>query len=797
MHPRLTLTAAAATLLASVSLYPLVHKSGWFWAGAGATLVVAGIGMLTRLRTLPVAVCLLAQLAGLAGYLNLVFASRYSAFRVLPTAASLHHLVFLLGRANHEMGKFPPPVPASRGIELLAAAGVGIVAIATDLTAVRLRRPALAGLGLLVLFCVPLTTPANPGPVSDTLVFCLGITGYLALLSADGRERLRLWGRFVRSWQSLPGSSGPDTRQLAATGRRLGFAAVLLALFLPVIVPGLQPHQLFAGNGTGSGPPGFAPSLTLPDPLVQMNQELHEQHPQVVLVYHAPPGITPAYLQVYVLSQLAGNDWILSRPVAPRPVGGGPLPAVPGATRQARGSTLRETISLSPDLRTPAGALAYLPVPYAPRSVTVPGDWRVDPGTLTILTARTPLNGLRYSVTSRDIEPTGRELRQAARYPAAVASDLAVPAAYQRLAPLARQIAGGRASGYSRVVALQQWFRQPGNFTYSLAAPRSTGAAALVTFLTRTRRGYCQQFAFGMAVLARLLGIPSRVVVGYTQGTRQGNGTWLVRTNDAHAWPEMYFPGAGWLRFEPTPSSSGGQATASVPAYSTPPPGSTVPVTGPTLPPAAAPTRASTSQQLGGAARLRQPRPGYGPGAPSARTRSPAPLTVILIILAVLAVAAVIPWAARSVIRWRRWRTAAGDAGRAQAAWLELRDDLADYRIPARASESPRALAARLGRALGLSPADRAALDRIALAEERARYARRPAESGQLRADSTAVRRALGRSTGTTGRWAARVLPASRLGPAEAALRNVLDVFGWLELVSTRRLRHAPRQAPG
>jgi len=344
MHPRLTLTAAAATLLASVSLYPLVHKSGWFWAGAGATLVVAGIGMLTRLRTLPVAVCLLAQLAGLAGYLNLVFASRYSAFRVLPTAASLHHLVFLLGRANHEMGKFPPPVPASRGIELLAAAGVGIVAIATDLTAVRLRRPALAGLGLLVLFCVPLTTPANPGPVSDTLVFCLGITGYLALLSADGRERLRLWGRFVRSWQSLPGSSGPDTRQLAATGRRLGFAAVLLALFLPVIVPGLQPHQLFAGNGTGSGPPGFAPSLTLPDPLVQMNQELHEQHPQVVLVYHAPPGITPAYLQVYVLSQLAGNDWILSRPVAPARSAAARCPPCPvppgrrGAVRSARRS---------------------------------------------------------------------------------------------------------------------------------------------------------------------------------------------------------------------------------------------------------------------------------------------------------------------------------------------------------------------------------------------------------------------------------------------------------------------------
>jgi transglutaminase-like putative cysteine protease len=791
MNHRLTVTAAAATLLASISIYPLVARSGWFWAGAGAIVVAAVAGTLTRLRRLPVAVCLLAGLAALLAYLNLVFASRYSALGVLPTTASLHHLVLLLGRANTEMGKFAPPVPASPGVALLAAAGIGIVAVATDLTAVRLRRPALAGLGLLVLFCVPLTTTVRSDPVRDAMLFCLGITGFLAMLSADGRERIRLWGRLVQAWQDLGDRSGPDTRQLAAAGRRLGFAAVLLALFLPLILPGLRPHRPFPG-GTSSGPPVAAPPLTLPDPLVQMNRQLHEQRPQTVLVYRAPAGITPAYLQVYVLSQLAGNDWILSRPAATSAVGAGPLPAVPGVTRQTPGSTVHETISLSPYLHSATGALAYLPVPYAPRSLTVPGDWRVDPGTLTILTASTPLNGLRYSVTSRYIDPTGPELRHAARYPAAVAGDLAVPAAYQRLAKLARQITAGRTSAYGRMVALQQWFRQPGNFTYSLAAPQSTGATALIAFLTRTRRGYCQQFAFGMAVLARLLGIPSRVVVGYTQGTPQRNGTWLVRTSDAHAWPEMYFPGAGWLRFEPTPSSGGGQATASVPAYSTPPPGGTVPATGQTQLPA--PTRTSVSRQSGADARLRHLEPGTGPGAPSHGTRSPAPLPVILIILGVLAVAAAVPWATRSVIRWRRWHTAASDAARAHAAWLELRDDLTDHRIPAPASESPRALAARLGQTPSFTPADRAALGRIALAEERARYARSPAGSGQLRADTDLVRQALGRSGGVRERWAARVLPASRLGPARAALHNVLDIFGWLELITTRRQR---QQAQG
>ena len=120
-------------------------------------------------------------------------------------------------------------------------------------------------------------------------------------------------------------------------------------------------------------------------------------------------------------------------------------------------------------------------------------------------------------------------------------------------------------------MALQHWFTQPGRFTYSLNVSEPGTAQALIDFLTKDRRGYCQQFAFAMAVLARLLDIPSRVAVGYTEGSPLGHDRWQVRTSDAHAWPELYFPGAGWLRFEPTPAGSGGQATAIQPAYSLPP----------------------------------------------------------------------------------------------------------------------------------------------------------------------------------------------------------------------------------
>ena len=109
----------------------------------------------------------------------------------------MHHLRLLVAQATAETSKYAPPIPPRPGIVLVTAAGIGLVAALTDVLAVRLYRPAIAGLPLLVLFCVPLTTDARPGAVGGALVFCAGVVGYLGLLSADGRHRLRLWGRLV------------------------------------------------------------------------------------------------------------------------------------------------------------------------------------------------------------------------------------------------------------------------------------------------------------------------------------------------------------------------------------------------------------------------------------------------------------------------------------------------------------------------------------------------------------------------------------------------------------------------
>ena len=143
--------------------------------------------------------------------------------------------------------------------------------------------------------------------------------------------------------------------------------------------------------------------------------------------------------------------------------------------------------------------------------------------------------------------------------------------------------------------------------------------------------------------------------------------------------------------------------------------------------------------------------------------------------------------------RWRWWR-AQDDLTRAHVAWHELRNDLTDHRIAYRASESPRALTRRIATSLGLAGAERDALTRIAMAEERASYAASPADSARLRADEALVRRAVARTCPASARWLAILAPPSALIPVRAGAQQLLDVFGWMELATTgARRRFAPR----
>jgi transglutaminase-like putative cysteine protease len=800
MNTRLTVAAAVATMLASIALYPLLDGGTWFWGGVGVIIVVAAVGAATRRRAIPAVLCLLAALGAELLYLNAVFASRQSWAGLVPTTASLHHFQVLLHQAMAETAKDAPPVPSKPGIVFLTVAGIGLVALLTDLLAVRLHRPAIAGLPLLVLFCVPLTTDARPGAVGGTLVFCAGMVGYLGLLSADGRHRLRLWGRLIHPWQDEGDGHGPDVRPLAAAGRRIGSAAVVLALALPLLVPGLKAHRLFPGDGTGKGGGGSHGQISFPKPLVLLNTDLRDTHVVSVLTYHTLDG-TPPYLQVYVLGNLTGSSWTMGAAPATTPLTRrGGMPSVPGMAASTPGPGVREWVSLGNNLSNGSN-VSYLPLPYAARQVKVGGsaDWRIDGSTLSVLSANARLAGLRYQVFAKDVNPLPAQLRPLPSLAAQSGPYLNVPSVYRtpKIMNLLKRITKNRDTPYGEAVAIQAWFTHPGHFRYTLKVPQTQSAAALINFLTKTKAGYCQQFAFAMAVLARLAGIPARVVVGYTQGSFTGNDNWQVKTSDAHAWPELFFPTVGWLRFEPTPPNPAGQpgqATAEAPAYSTPLADNQVlnPSTG--QPINKNPGQASSKGEKGqsGLNKVKKTAPTGAGNISAGRPHGTPP--IMPVVLALLAVLLIAPATTRaSARRWRWWR-AGDDVARAHVAWRELRNDLTDHRIPYRDSETPRALTRRIAASLGLAGAERDALERIALAEERASYAVSPADSARLQADEALVRRAVARSGATSARWLAIIAPPSALIPVRAAAQHLLDVFGWMELATTKARRRLSTQ---
>ncbi len=226
-----------------------------------------------------------------------------------------------------ESAKYAPPAPELTGILLLGAGGIGIVAILVDFTAVRLRSAALAGAPLLLLVTEPFAVSAARGWFETVGAFCLGTAGYLGMLSAESRERIREWE------QPRPGeTAGPDLSTLASAGRRVGAVAVVIALCLPAFVPGLHVTRLFGGQpGIGGSPgdgPGSVAGPSFPSLEATVTSQLGSANTPILRYTSttapasSPPdtGVTfvpagtsaPEYLQLAVLDQLTASGWQLA-----------------------------------------------------------------------------------------------------------------------------------------------------------------------------------------------------------------------------------------------------------------------------------------------------------------------------------------------------------------------------------------------------------------------------------------------------------------------------------------------------
>ncbi len=765
--------AALVSMLAALPLLNGLIRGGDWWVPAAVLMVaVAAVSALYRLSGRNAFPVPFLQLIVAVLLFTPIIAPGTGFLGVVPTQDTLQQVWALFEQGVHSINTSAPPVASTSGVRMIVALTFLVFMMTADFLAVTARCPGMVGGLLLALILVPLAVDGS-GLTWVQAGICA--MGFLALLATDMWVRGREWG--VR----VPDDRDPANR-LTARAVQLGTVgaaaatAIALALTLPLMVPSLRTDAFYTlADGSQLGSTG---NVTTTHPLVSLRRDLAASSDRTVLTYRSDAE-DPEYLRTFVLDEFDGENWTMSPVYTGRDSRlGDPLPLPPGWDEES-GTSVTTRVSLDSD----APRMEFLPLPYPPRSVEVSGDWYVDSDTLMVFTTDSPSTGINFVVESAENRPEAQALAEAGS-PRSLSSDyLDLPGGVDSsVQELTDSLTANADSAYERATALQDFFTG-GDFTYDLSPPAiPADADPLTYFLMEDRIGYCEQFAGAMAIMARQADIPARVAVGYTAGQQVGDGRWSVSVGDAHAWPELYFEGSGWVRFEPTPSSSQGQGSASVPDYTS---GNDV---DPERLPEPEPTARETSEPSepaeeepsatpeGSQSPEEEPTEDAGGATSGSVGSEPMPwlpaagglLAVVLLLAA--------PALTRALVRWSR-RAALASAGvtGAQIAWRELRDTCLDLGVEWSLTESPRATAARLG-ALGrggtVLPAEaHAAIWRLAMAEETARYAPTPPEgspeagtaaNGSGAADDLATARA-GLTATVTGRdrWRALLLPRS------------------------------------
>ncbi|MGQ0843388.1 MAG: transglutaminase family protein [Sporichthyaceae bacterium] len=764
-----------ASVLATAVLFSVFDGWGWFLRAVGAVTLVAVVGMSARAARLPRPLVAVVQVVAGCLYLIASCAPEFSRGGFLPDGNTLAAMRRLADEGFFQIETLTPPVVPSPGMRLIVVAFVLVVALAIDTLAASYRRPALAGLPLLALYAVP--TSMVPDGI-DAWLFALPAFGFLLLLAADSRDRLLGWGVPIGG-RTAPGAGGRGAGQPARMGRNVGLATLSLSLAVPAAVPQVTDGTL-GGRGLGESQGRTISTL---DPLVSMRRNLLDRTDvELLRVRTSSARPDELYLRAVTLDEFDGVEWKAAR----REVSkfGGALPGAPG---------LAPSVASSPvDTQVTAGAnfqSDYLPMPYPASRLEIDGRWRLDERTGNVVSydGREQISGRQYTVASNDLSPTKDDVLPAQSADAEYLRPyLQLPEIPEQVAATARRVARGADGPLEIGIALQQWFRRPGNFVYDLQVTGGTGNSALLDFL-RDRRGYCEHFATTMAVMARVLGVPTRMNVGFTAGQLADDGLErVVSSNDAHAWPELWLPGVGWTRFEPTPGSA--NSTPSAPSWLNDgqrleDPAPAEEQEAPEAEGRQQPTGGSSSSDSAGG----KPFPGEAtapeeptPSCTEDQTYDEATNRCLdvgvawwirwkwQLLVAALGALLASPRALRGGIRRRRWVVARrGDAATAaESAWRELRDDSLDLGYPWPPARTPRQTAVDLRAAGIISPAAAAELTLLADTLERSRYAREqgPVDARRLRTAVLAVRRGHRAGAGRIARLRAAAAPRS-LGP--------------------------------
>lgn len=255
------------------------------------------------------------------------------------------------------------------------------------------------------------------------------------------------------------------------------------------------------------------------------------------------------------LSAFDGSVWSNSfEQTQVRPAGDGSFRLAPLADQRGASAIAGRSIRYRV-LMEPLGTNVFF---LAERPQSLTGNFRqvsVDGGGAVYdLDAEHPVN--RYEAESQLAEIDSDELRLAANTaPRGMDQYLKLPPLDIRISKLAEEVTAPASSNYDKAIAVEQYLST--HFGYTLELPRSLPQDPLANFLFERKKGHCEYFASSMAVMLRSLRIPSRIVTGFRGGEYNDlTGQYVVRGSDAHSWVEAYFPGSGWISFDPTPAGS-------------------------------------------------------------------------------------------------------------------------------------------------------------------------------------------------------------------------------------------------
>ncbi|MCU1389049.1 MAG: hypothetical protein JWL72_2387, partial [Ilumatobacteraceae bacterium] len=431
-----------------------------------------------------------------------------------PTSRTWRFLSDDVRLAREQFPSAVAPVAAVGGFAVAASAAAGTAAMLADAFAFRAFGRAEAAVPTAVLFVFAAALGVDNHRVSLTAGWLAAALALIAVLRMTHSANDHAWiGRRSRVLVSM--------MPLAIV---LAGIAAFSGMIVGPSLPGAGAKGLIDTRDRNSVTQVLSPLVTIRSQLVnQSNVEL--------FTVTSPE---PHYWRASGLTVFDGNTW-----------------GIPVGTDAGNFDTPQDGArTVTQDIHILGLGGPLLPAAYPPTKVTG-GHVYYVPLTATLVEPKPGLQrGNNYQVQSSIQNLTPDELR-ATSSSGAPDGALELPSTFPTsVTETAAQITSGATTVYDKSMALQTWFRT--NFTYDLSIQRGHSDDALENFL-RIRRGYCEQFSAAFASMARSIGVPARVAVGFTYGDRDADGLYHVYGRNAHAWPEVWFDGLGWVSFEPTP----------------------------------------------------------------------------------------------------------------------------------------------------------------------------------------------------------------------------------------------------